>query len=325
MSIESAKLLSQLDTIADSSWLNPTASRRFFLGASASGLLLAACGRSQEVKIPIGVRRTEGRWSPVEVAGLALSMINERDLEGISRTGQLLLDNQYGRPSLSTESSLFGDALIKFSTLELDQRTLAKSRVTETNSPMTVLIKDKNSEDLQSIQAAKKLILPEVLLNKMWSDQSSDLMVKFSVAKEIFYDIRAIEMATSFYANQAFELPRDKVLVDVVRIYELTRGVDGDAPIGFIADIWAHFLSLPDYLTAKDRGGFSEQDLAIQRGTYDPLANYSINQGLLEKQGDRYTWVVDQPRLRSAMTAVAFDIYDKAKDVVNDLQGFEPK
>ncbi len=251
--------------------------------------LAAACGS------PPKIRRSEGIWKQEEVERLAKAMLEEPQYNDIAYAGQTLLDNQQGRLVLGKEShGLVQDGQLQFSTAKNLPGPLRTYIVYD--RPLTIMdIPSRNlGEPPLHLQAPTVIRAPSINLGNNFMGSMSDLMFKFSVAKEMF-NFQAMDLVASYafqLSNERYNLPQDEVNSQRIRRALISSGVIGDVDAGKLADNIAHFYIVPNYLLAKDQNRFTSNDMQYL-GLFEDLANEFTNAGVLQKTNDTYAWTGD--------------------------------
>lgn len=275
-----------------------------------AGALLFAAGckpntlqveqRAGQALAPSEYRRSEGTWTKEEVIALARGMIAEAGIADIARLGNVLLGNQEGQPTLSAESPLMVDGPLTFKTVPRIASPIkgaeapasmqvghAQPKVTTTLKPRIPGLKP------YPIDTLSKLKAETVQIDRTVTEGTSDFFLKFITAKEM-YNFRAFDLVTTVLAGYAlskqYELPQDNVdVMNAVKILAWTGGI-ANTETPFIADLWAHFLMLPAYNTAKDQGKFTKKDLD-KLHIFDGATNILSKEKVFERRTDgTYKW-----------------------------------
>lgn len=287
--------------------------RQFFrLFAIGSAATLAACSSRQEAPAEVpGIRRELGRWSQSEVETLALEMKKDPQLYYIANAGEALLDNQQGRPSFSTYSPIFTDDKVKFATIDhispsstgLNLPTPVGTHIKEVTPRIVVSVRSKTTGLQERILVPPALKFEEIQLNHELTKDRSDLLLQFYIAKEVL-NAKAFGMVTSWMAVNTiytqYDKPQDIKAQNGIQASMMNSGF-GEIPTFFMANLWAHYLLVPDYLVASEQDRFSSGE-----ANGDELRIFKLAGEVFQKRGvltrnseGVYAWTQDSNKFFS--------------------------
>lgn len=241
----------------------------------------------------------EGReWTFEEIEQLAESMRSDSQFRKIAQAGEILYQNQQGNPSISAESSLFGDRRIRFFTVRsIEHPTInnvpIETSISQEQPEVITTLRSRDGRDRLSVHAGTSLGLDRIRISETVMEGKSDFLFRLFVAKEI-YNIHAFDLAIrgifdTAYAN--YEIPDAELLKRALQVRLIHWEIPPDGiPLSTLADIWAHHIILPDYERAKDLGMFSEDELRSSSSLEWPSEHFK-QVGLLYKDSDgEYHW-----------------------------------
>ncbi len=290
----------------------PRMDRRAFLVFLSAVSATLACSPDNpllQLPAPVGIRREIGEWSRLDVESLAQSMIAEIEFRDLVFAGQLLLDNQQGKPSLSAFSPLFADAPIRITTLnQITNKTpalehlpaLLQAIIYEPPVQQGIQLKIKDGQSLVIIPNSTKLYFNEIRISDDFARQFSDFQLKFFIAKEI-YNISAFDLASSYVAENllipSLEIPpeHETDILKALQLHALHLQIDV-MPVYFMADLWAHFLLVPAYLRAREKNMFSDEQLNSPVMTVFKIAAEAFQRdGILTRnEQGLYEWMASE-------------------------------
>lgn len=291
--------------------LGLASNRRTFLKLSVLMALASACSvipKNSENPTPAlvtgRIRRAEGEWTSEEVESLATAMMAEIEFENIALAGSMLLKNQQGKKSFSEMSPLFTDdpltVVTRNNSLPINERFRGAMAITirETDPWVNTTLSYKDGQNSINFTGATKLRVENLIQDADALGTKSDFLIKFFAAKEIL-NIKAFDLATDIFAKffSQYQLPQDEASRNAARLFFLRtmalKGKYSEMPLRFMADVWGHFLMVPDYVLAKERGRFTSEDLAVL-SVFDILSKFFLEYKLLVKdQNGKYVWTED--------------------------------
>ena len=280
-------------------------------------IALAANGCFKETEAPKQfIRRETGVWTQADVEALANQMIAETRYFWISSAGVILLDNQQGQPSFSKVSDMFeDDKPIQFETIkEVQPSPYAKN----SKAPMASSISQNNNDKVEIVLKSKtdgslfkfpgeypsSLSFESLEIDRGAMDNVSDFIFKLYIAKEI-YNAKSFDLVAEFLASEyyeKYEKPEDDLTKRAVKVAMMDSDIgDFKMPTAFAADMWAHYMVLPDYLMAKNDGKFTKKEIeSIDLAVFDLTAGVFQEDGVLIANSDgTYGWTQDSNKFYS--------------------------
>lgn len=248
--------------LTEEAYRNHRISRRdlFRLAAGVIGAAFAGASCSPSLR----------RWSSDEIINLGRSMQSEPRFNDIAYAGRVLIESQSKRPSLSRLSPLFVDEPIKMTTVEnlgsyikwYIEAPMA-ANVIPKKPEVQVTLWPKTDRPVVRFSSFSALQLREIAIDRPLTSKMSDFVFKLYVAKEIF-NAKAFDTALSFMVASGidpyyFIMPEGELsrrAVTVSRIFDEVEGI----PMHAIADVWAHYYLVPNYLVAVEEGRISSSD-----------------------------------------------------------------
>lgn len=304
-----------------SSKRGPLVSRRGFLVISSLTpfLILEACSNgNQEVK---RIRKEAGIWTKEEIEFLAKSMTSEPQFNSIAFAGSIILDNLANQPSFSKVSPLFTDDPLKvstvgqviFSSAGVDIPAPMKTNISGTGTPVEFTLKAKKDGFLQKVTSKAAFQYAGIDIDTDSTKDYTDFLFRFCFAKEVL-NAKAFDMVSDHIVNtiisKDYVLPQDSASKKALQAYVLNGSLNG-MPLFFMADLWAHFLILPDFKLALDVNNFSQKE-----AQGDELNIYNLAVGIFEennilvkKPRGEYTWTNDKNELLNYWESLAMSIY----------------
>lgn len=267
------------------------------------------------------------RWSRDEIINLGRSMQSEPQFNDIAYAGWVLIESQSHRPSLSRLSPLFVDEPIEMTTVESlgpyikqDIERPMAAKVIPKKPEVQVTLRSKTDRPVVRFSSSPAMQLKEIAIGRPLTSKVSDFVFKLYVAKEIF-NAKALDTALSFRVASVidpdyFIMPEGELsrrAVTVSRIFDEVEGV----PIGTIADVWAHYYLVPNYLVAVEEGRISRGDWGknddYEQG-YEAMfrksAEIFLSEGVLFKNSDGvYRWTDNSDRMFRVWTKDALGLF----------------
>lgn len=285
-------------------------------------LVLAGCTAEERVKKapapspettiePISLaelRKIEGEWTKKQIEALAREMMAEPEFNDIAFAGQLLLKNQQGDPSFSTISPVFTDEKITVVTLlksdSIPREMGAVSNIVTTGPVAKILLLARNNKVMsETISGFAKFKFEGIGINPIRLKDASDFMLKLIFAKEI-YNVLAFQQITEvcvYSLSQDYEFPRDEQASGLLAVDCLGRTSKG-LPLSVLADVWAHFLMLPNYGLAKDKGKIGEKEIEEDLGVFETSFKLFLKERvLLKNDKGLYEWTQDSYKFSSLL------------------------
>ncbi len=269
--------------LTEETYRNVPVGRRTLFKLVLSLPIVIACSRSepQATVEPLlleptgGIRHEIGVWTPLEVANLAKEMLDDgtRGLNNTAFAGAVLLDNQRGIPgALARMSPLFEEGRIKVETVpsisgntaEVDLPAPA-SAVIRTKGRMDLNLRSRIGEPTLRMAVPTTIHFEIINFGYDYTKDMSDMMVKFYMAKELF-NARAFEMASNYAMvgglTPYYEIPSNERAKKALQLGLLDGGMgQSRMRVAFVADLWSHFLLVPDYLKAIENGLFTQDEI----------------------------------------------------------------
>ncbi len=278
------------------------------LGQGALGSLILACTGGKE-RIPLAIyefRRSEGTWTREEIEALADSMLAEDVFTEIPYAGYLLKEGINGKPNFSANDSLFIDSLPTFIS-----QTHLPAPFTNTKIPMGAYIAAVGPDvtlsnvpnEFQGKTSKPNAELQQIIISTDQTKDNSDFALKFIVAKEVM-NYYAYNMVANYIAYDllSLKLPSDPIERRAAMIYYVhSLSIDtrhGLVPVFSLADFWALYLMIPDYIKARQRNKFTVDDLKAGEGLglFDETAKGFISDGILIFKNGAYHWTEDSKK-----------------------------
>lgn len=280
----------------------------FIAGAVLAPVAMASCGETPPPASPEGLKRTDGVWTPEEIQKVAASMANEDTrLNTIVYAGNLLLANGRGERVLSNEAPFFVENRLGINTksdLHLD-----RSNLFQTSQSLAGINMEKTAEKTHvhftqrglpptDANYSYQLKSTDILLNNKYLKRGSDLVLKFFLAKELS-NLHAFGLAANFVADAVgVNLPTEEKARNaaLVLMLDQTPYIPKYPSVTLktweYADMWAHFMVVPDYLVAKEQKRLTRDDLDIIGKTpIDAASQIFLDQGALVRTNDGgYKW-----------------------------------
>lgn len=268
-------------------------------------------------KLPVTEKKLnipEGVWDKEAVVAMAQSMLGEDVLNDIAFAGHILLGNQEGKPTFSDQDPVFVNDPVKIETAEVipspypNINAVAAARFRPVGDNLKVILKSRGQAEDQNLSAPQKVQMERIILVKSKLVGLSLLGIKFLIAKEI-YNLKAGQILVDKVLariSARYVLPTDPSELNAVKVglREQTMVAGGySLPMGFAGDFLAHFLIVPNYLTAKEAGRLNSVDLR----TYDIVdqsADYFKRMGILYKENGKYRWSQDEKMFVGWMDAL---------------------
>lgn len=298
------ELLSELGFTEEAYRNHPISRRGLFklAGGAIGAALVSACSPSPK------------RWSRDEIINLGRSMQSEPQFNDIAYAGWVLIENQSKRPSLSRLSPLFVDEPIEMTTVEnlgsyskTGVEAPIAARVIRKQPVVQVTLKSKTDRSVARLSSFSALQLGEIVIDRPLTSKMSDFVFKLNVAKEIF-NAKAFDVALSYMVVSAIDpyyfIPEGEFSRRAVTLGMMSGEVEG-VSIQVIADIWAHYYLVPNYLVAVEEGRISRGDWGKDRGYdqgYEAMfrksAEIFLSEGVLFKNSDGvYRWTDNRDRI----------------------------
>lgn len=254
------------------------------------------------------------RWSRDEIINFGRSMQSEPQFNDVAYAGWVLVESQSKRPSLSRLSPLFVDEPIKMTTVEnlgsyikWDIEAPMVASVTTRGPKVQVTLRSKTDRSVARFSSTSALQLGEIVIDRPLASKMSDFVFKLYAAKEIF-NTQALDTALSYMVASVigpyYFMPEEELARRAVTVSRLFDKVEG-VPIHAIADRWAHYYLVPNYLVAAEEGRISRGDWGkdddYEHG-YEALfrkaAEIFLSEGVLFKNSAGvYRWTDNSDRL----------------------------
>lgn len=267
------------------------------------------------------------RWSRDEIINLGRSMQSEPQFNDIAYAGWVLIESQSKRPSLSRLSPLFVDEPIEMTTVEnlgsykrLDVEAPISATVRAKEPVVSITLRPNIDRPVAIFFGFSALQLREIAIDRPLTSKMSDFVFKLMVAKEIF-NAKAFDEALSYMVASVidpyyFIMPEGELSRRAVTISRMFGEVEG-VPTHTIADIWAHYYLVPNYLVAVEEGRISRGDWGknddYEQG-YEAMfrksAEIFLSEGVLFKNSDGgYRWTDNRDRffrvwMKTALSSV---------------------
>lgn len=286
-------------------------SRRWFLGVG-SAVLLAACLPKQEVTQPVeakGIKKELGEWSQQEIEALAVKMMSELQFNDIAHAGRVLLDNQQqGGPSFSRFSPIFFDYKVRVSNVRdinpagagMGVSAPAMASIREITPRIGVSVRSRANGATERISVPPALKFEEIQFNNGLVSNYSDFLIELYMAKEVM-NADALGMVTSYIASNVFYtryyVPQDTRTRNGIQASMINSGF-GEIPSSFMADLWAHYLLVPNYLIALEQGKFPTSEAEGDEVRIFKLAAEVFQEdGVLTRNSEGiYEWTKDSDK-----------------------------
>lgn len=301
--------------------------RRSLLKMAGLGTLVWITGCKSFPNAPevIDMRREAGIWSQSEVEALARAMMDETQLNDVAFAGSVLLDNQRGKPSFSKMSPVFTDDKVKVTTVEdidssgagLVVSSPMKARIKEDRQRVIFDLRSRTTGDTTRISAPLGLNLEEIQLNARFTKEYSDFLTRFLLTKEVL-NITAFDMVSAYLTTNTvynkYEVPQDARLRNAVQAAAI-QGSFKDVPAYAMADLWAHFLLVPNYLLALDQNRFTQQEAESNvMLIFKYAAEVFQDSGVLNKNKNAgYEWTKDSDKFFTVWIDFATAEYNTLK------------
>ncbi|MBI4036102.1 hypothetical protein HY383_04065 [Candidatus Daviesbacteria bacterium] len=282
--------------------------------AIGAALITTSCARQPvptgSPQVDVGIRRELGIWTQEQVETFAGAMMGNSEFNNIAYAGSILLDNQQGKPSFSKNGSIFSDEKAKVVTVDKIDPADSGMNVLQV-APVGAIIKvsdQKINANLRSLtggpdlrmSAPASLQFKEIRIDGVVTRNYPDFLMHFLVAKEVlsaqaFDMVAKYVMANTLYPD--YERPKDERIRKAVETSAINSGF-GRVPTSFMADLWGHYLLLPDYLKAIEQGKFSQDELDGDILRVFKIANDNFQKaGILVKDQDgKYKWTEDSKK-----------------------------
>lgn len=290
--------------------------RRNFLKWAGLGLGTVAitCLRDEKSQKESVIRRTEGQWTEEEVKSLAKTMRAEKEFKMIAYAGLILLMNQEGEPSFSKVSPLFIDRPVQLITKASlpsargDYTILIKVHINEVEPEVRVSLDSKTNNEKLEIKNRKELALESIEINAGDFKDKSDFLIKFAIATAV-YNIKAFDMVANYLDSlSAYQAPTDPELRNAFRLFNLSTfkmTKYRPMPAVFMADLWSHFIMIPDFKRARDKGKLTKEDEEFLF-LFEGPSRYFLAEGILMKTADGdYQWTKDSRRFYDSWVEAA--------------------
>jgi hypothetical protein len=172
-----------------------------------------------------------------------------------------------------------------------------KSIIDESNQTINVTLHSKFDDSTLQMSVPTSLHFKEIQLDSGLIKEYSNFLLKFYMAKEIM-NVRAFDMVSAYMVDNTFyteyEIPEDDRTRKAIQASAMMSGI-GEMSSSFMADMWAHFLMVPNYLIALERDRFSEREIkGNELSTFDLAANVFQEEDVLIRNPEGiYEWTKD--------------------------------
>jgi hypothetical protein len=112
--------------------------------------------------------------------------------------------------------------------------------------------------------------------------------------------------ATEVYNKH--EQPSDQKHQALLQAHLIRSTIFGDVPATEIADIWAHFILIPDYLKATHKQKWTKQVAeSEEHDLFYKSAERFLNDNVLIKKNNDYSWTGDHNKFYNSWLDVALE------------------
>lgn len=255
-----------------------------------------------------------GVWQEEQVMNLARTMICERRFGTIRHAGELLLRNQQKELSFSEVSTVFIEAPVSLNTRSSEPGMYwnALTRCQTNGENINFAVKSKKGDDDFIFSAPPKLHITEIAFKAEGIQDLSNLGFKFLVTKEV-YNIISVDLIVEIFLSGfslIYDVHSEENLRNAIKVGMIAGNWPVKKVINFLAEMWAYFLIIPDFGTAKKRGVFTDSDMR-SFWKEDELFNFFTRTRVLNKNKRRdYVWDLNNPdSLKNGLLEATYRFY----------------